>query len=264
METAMERVDYLERLKQEYCLTYLKVQRLTKELAGAIRGTLVKKKVGKYSYYDLQVWEEGKRKRTYVRKEEVERIQSQIEVRRHQEEELRGQKRYLEELRKCLRHFRVKGEAVMESYEAERRESVRQDREKEAEREAARQKPYGEGCRYRTVRGEDVRSKSEQVIANLLYALGIPYRYEPKVRLGKREVRGDFWLQSKVNPRREYYWEHYGMMEEEEYREKAAEKQREYRGNGYRVGKNLIETYEDKGGLDAQEIMNMLKVYKII
>ena len=41
----MERVDYLERLKQEYCLTYLKVQRLTKELAGAIRGTLVKKKV---------------------------------------------------------------------------------------------------------------------------------------------------------------------------------------------------------------------------
>ena len=44
----MERVDYLERLKQEYCLTYLKVQRLTKELAGAIRGTLVKKKVGKY------------------------------------------------------------------------------------------------------------------------------------------------------------------------------------------------------------------------
>ena len=55
----MERVDYLERLKQEYCLTYLKVQRLTKELAGAIRGTLVKKKVGKYSYYDLQVWEEA-------------------------------------------------------------------------------------------------------------------------------------------------------------------------------------------------------------
>ena len=232
METVLERDDFLERLKQEYRLTFLKVQQLGKEVAGAIRGTLVRKKVGRYTYYDLQVWEEGKRKRSYVRKKEVERIQQQIEQRRYQEEQLRGQKSYLEQLRKCLRHFRVKGEEVMESYEAERRESVRQEKEREAEREATRQKPYGEGCRYRTLRGEYVRSKSEQVIANLLYALGIPYKYEPVVRLGKREVRGDFWVKSKVNPRREYYWEHYGMMEDEEYRERAAEKQRLYRGTG--------------------------------
>ena len=264
MDMVLERGDFLERLKQEYRLTYMKVQQLGKELAGAIRGSLVRKKVGQYTYYDLQVWEEGKRKRSYVRKNEVERIARQIEQRRYQEEQLRGQKSYLEQLRKCLRHFRVKAEEVMESYEAERRESVRREREKEVEQEAARQKPYGEGCRYRTLEGEYVRWKSEQVIANLLYALGVPYSYEPVVRLGRREVRGDFWVKSKVNPRREYYWEHYGMMDEEEYRERAAEKQRLYRANGYRVGKNLIETYEDKDGLDAQEIWNMLKVYKII
>ena len=264
MEYVFERNDFLERLKQEYCMAFLKVQRLARELAGAIRGTLVTKKVGKYSYYDLQVWVEGERKRTYVRKGEVERIRRQIEVRRHQEEELKGQKSYLDQLRKCLRHFRVKAEEVLERYEAERREAVRQEREKEVERYAARQKPYGGGCRYRTLRGEYVRSKSEQVIANLLYALEVPYEYEPVLRLGNQEVRGDFWVQSKVNPRREYYWEHYGMMDEKEYGERAAEKQRQYRANGYRVGKNLIETYEDKGGLDAQEIWNMLKVYKII
>ena len=133
MEYVFERNDFLERLKQEYCVAFLKVQRLAKELAGAIRGTLVTKKVGKYSYYDLQVWVEGERKRTYVRKGEVERIRRQIEVRRHQEEELKGQKRYLDQLRKCLRHFRVEAEEVMESYEMERREAVRQERKKEVE-----------------------------------------------------------------------------------------------------------------------------------
>lgn len=116
MDMVLERGDFLERLKQEYRLTYMKVQQLGKELAGAIRGSLVRKKVGQYTYYDLQVWEEGKRKRSYVRKNEVERIAREIEQRRYQEEQLRGQKSYLEQLRKCLRHFRVKVEEVMESY----------------------------------------------------------------------------------------------------------------------------------------------------
>ena len=85
MDMVLERGDFLERLKQEYRLTYMKVQQLGKELAGAIRGSLVRKKVGQYTYYDLQVWEEGKRKRSYVRKNEVERIAREIEQRRYQE-----------------------------------------------------------------------------------------------------------------------------------------------------------------------------------
>ncbi|MFQ9802030.1 MAG: hypothetical protein ACLR23_27555 [Clostridia bacterium] len=59
VERLQEREDCLARLCQDYLLTFLKIQRLTESLANAIRGTLVKKKVGKYSYYDLQVWEKG-------------------------------------------------------------------------------------------------------------------------------------------------------------------------------------------------------------
>ena len=45
-------------------------------------------------------------------------------------------------------------------------------------------KPFKEGAKvFYTDRGERVRSKSEQLIANLLNRLGIPYRYECPIKV---------------------------------------------------------------------------------
>ena len=83
-----------------------------------------------------------------------------------------------------------------------------------------------------------MRSKSELVLANL--SLGIEYTYGPKVILGGQEREADFFVVSKLDRRRTYYWEHCGMMDDPKYRKRFGEKM-----EAYRAGKNLIVTYED-------------------
>ena len=64
-------------------------------------------------------------------------------------------------------------------------------------------------------------SKSEIILADLLNRNGIPYRYEYPVHLkGWGKVYPDFTLLD-VRKRREIYWEHFGMMDDSEYAEKA-------------------------------------------
>ena len=47
---------------------------------------------------------------------------------------------------------------------------------------------YTEGAIYVTENGENVRSKSELIIGNMLYKNNIPYQYEPRVELKNRKV----------------------------------------------------------------------------
>ena len=69
MDNLYERTDFLERLCREYLNnTFNMIRRLAKDLATAIRGTLVSKKVGKYTCFDHQIWEKGKRTRTHVKR----------------------------------------------------------------------------------------------------------------------------------------------------------------------------------------------------
>ena len=95
-------------------------------------------------------------------------------------------------------------------------------------------------------RGEQVRSKSEKIIADRLAELGIPYRYEAPLFLGTMGiVYPDFTL-LKVCTREEIYWEHPGMMDDPSYVHKALNKINTYIRNGYIPGKNLLLTFESK------------------
>jgi len=96
---------------------------------------------------------------------------------------------------------------------------------------------------FLTERGEIVRSKSEKLIADKLFLLNIPYRYEYAIKVGDKLMYPDFIV---LNPttRKEYVWEHLGMMDNEEYLEKNMAKLRIYERNGYVLGKNLICTFE--------------------
>ena len=100
---------------------------------------------------------------------------------------------------------------------------------------------------YSTKKGEMVRSKSEVLMADMYYDLGIPYRYEAELRLknGKR-VFPDFTLLD-VSSRNVIYHEHMGLMDNEEYRLHNLQKIEEYRNNDIFVGKNLIVTFESTG-----------------
>lgn len=101
---------------------------------------------------------------------------------------------------------------------------------------------------------EQVRSKAEVLIANALKAAGVPYRYEFPVKLNLNagvpsqaadlhSFHPDFYCLN-LRTRKEYIWEHFGMMDDAEYSTRAAEKIILYQQNGYFPGKNLIITME--------------------
>lgn len=94
-----------------------------------------------------------------------------------------------------------------------------------------------------TKRGERVRSKSEVLIADGLYDAGIPYRYECPLEIKGRIIYPDFTILC-VRERIVKYWEHYGMMDDGEYRNTAEQKTRDYIDVGIVPGKQLIITSE--------------------
>ena len=92
--------------------------------------------------------------------------------------------------------------------------------------------------------GERVRSKSEKIIADMLYDHGIIYKYECPLRLkGYGIVYPDFTFLSKKTYE-EIYWEHDGRMDDPEYANKAISKINHYIQNDIVPGESLILTYE--------------------
>ncbi|WP_053942608.1 hypothetical protein [Kallipyga gabonensis] len=92
--------------------------------------------------------------------------------------------------------------------------------------------------------GEIVRSKSEKILADLFYDAGVPYKYECPLRLrGGRILYPDFTF---LDPRslEEVYWEHFGLMDDVGYMNRALEKIKLYGRSGYRLGERLLVSFE--------------------
>lgn len=101
-----------------------------------------------------------------------------------------------------------------------------------------------DGPEFITERGERVRSKSEKIIADKLYALGIPYRYEyPLMLEGNIKLYPDFTI-LRMSTREEVYLEHFGMMDDSGYVDKVMHKLNTYERNGIFLGVNLFITHE--------------------
>lgn len=98
-----------------------------------------------------------------------------------------------------------------------------------------------------TEQGERVRSKSEKIIADKLYMLGIPYRYEcPALMKGRRgnvTIYPDFTI-LRMPERREVYFEHFGLMDDADYVNAVMHKLDTYEKNGIYLGINLFFTHE--------------------
>ena len=95
-----------------------------------------------------------------------------------------------------------------------------------------------------TTKGERVRSKSEVLIADALHRHGIPYRYEyPLTLKNGLTIHPDF-LCLNIRTRQEFYWEHFGMMDNPSYSENTVQKLQQYNNNNFHPGKNLLLTME--------------------
>ena len=108
---------------------------------------------------------------------------------------------------------------------------------------------------FYTDRGEQVRSKTEILIANALYKHKIPYRYECPLYLeGYGNIHPDF-MALNVTTRTVFYWEHMGMMDDPDYREESKRKIEEYERAGIVPWDNLIITFgQADGGMDVRKI----------
>lgn len=102
---------------------------------------------------------------------------------------------------------------------------------------------YADALVYSTDRGEKVRSKSEMMIANLLYAKQLPYQYEKPLKLDGKLVYPDFTILD-VDTRTEVYFEHFGMMDEVDYQAAALSKMERYEMAGLEVGKDFLYSFE--------------------
>lgn len=105
---------------------------------------------------------------------------------------------------------------------------------------------------FTTIKGERVRSKSEALIADRLFARGIPYRYECPLKVGKRVIHPDFTI-LRMSDRKILYHEHCGKMDDEDYKEDMVERANDYSEAGIILGDRLFYTFEsEKTPLDMR------------
>lgn len=112
-----------------------------------------------------------------------------------------------------------------------------------------------------TINGLKVRSKSEAIIAGLLEMNNIPFRYEAALELGERTYYPDFTI---LKPRDNeiIYWEHFGMIDNDEYNLSMEQKMLAYGKHGILPWNQLITTFEtEKGSINARNIQNIIKAF---
>lgn len=120
--------------------------------------------------------------------------------------------------------------------------------------------PFGNST-YFTQKNEQVRSKSEIIIANLLHKNGVPYRYEYPIEIDGKVKFADFYVVN-VRTRQEFVFEHLGMMDDRGYAQDNVDKINRYIANGYFPGINLIYSMEtSKNTIDIRIIEDIIKQY---
>lgn len=113
---------------------------------------------------------------------------------------------------------------------------------------------------HATINGELTRSKSEVIIANALWHFGIPYNYEelfPYKNSDGHAIYPDFTIHCPDGT--VIIWEHWGMLNKEDYCLRNASKLHTFNKHNYIIGKNLIITQDD-----AQGACNTAMIYHII
>lgn len=111
------------------------------------------------------------------------------------------------------------------------------------------QEPYEKNANYsdqlihRSISGNIVRSKSEVIIDMTLFMNQIPFRYEAPLIINSNTFYPDFTI---LHPRTKqlFYWEHFGMMDNEQYAQSTFSKLALFTVNGIIPSINLLTTYE--------------------
>lgn len=181
---------------------------------------------------------------------------------------------HLKELKHLLKHYHPERTAeIYDQLSVERKKLIKPIRGSREEmiqkwKEEIYEKNtfYPEGLKYETQQGELVRSKSEVIIANLLYQHRdeIMYKYERPLKvknLGKMiTIYPDFTIIN-LHSGKITYWEHAGLMDNYNYANDFVRKINIYTNNNFMVGKELVITYETtENPLDLRVIKKQIEM----
>lgn len=126
-------------------------------------------------------------------------------------------------------------------------------------------KKYPENLRYQTEQGDWVRSKSEVIIANMLYQNRnhILYKYERPLEVMEngqmKTIYPDFTIMN-LHTGTVRYWEHAGRMDDTNYANEFVKKMNIYVTNGLLPGKDVFLSFESSGiGLDIGIVKQLIK-----
>lgn len=112
------------------------------------------------------------------------------------------------------------------------------------------------GCR--------VRSKSEMLIVDALIKHGVPFKYEFPFKCKNGSVLHPDFLCLNVKSRKEFFWEHFGMMSDSDYVDNMVFKMDLYRKSGLILGQDLIFTMETlRKPLTSAEICDVIQKYLV-
>ncbi len=232
----------MKRVLEKYKNLYGEIEQLKGKIAALPKGSLQVHKIKGRSYIYHHYSVDGKRYADIVR--EPQQIEAQLKKRQRLEEICSKKQKILLEMRPEFKYALRTLQVQFRQYaEAARKMNP-----------LASENPYNPtNLIHRTARGDLVRSKSEVIIADLLYDMGIKYSYEACVA----GFYPDFTVESPFD-QSYLYIEHCGV-DTADYRDSFEMKLREYEDLGILPGQNLIITSEKDGHIDAKAIENILR-----
>ena len=270
----------LQKIKEEKRKIENAIKAIELYLEKAIEGTIWYSKQGKkMHFYRVVILQDGTKEKTYLGKDK-ENIIRKLAKKRYYEKLYPVLKDELKIL--ILEGKRYHPEKKLQVYDdlRELKQFVKPLFESEIDEEKSRVQAivdrwrnarnttydaHPENLKYKTNKGDIVRSKAEFILASIfdLYSEYIEYRYEPEVYL---ETTGtwyhpDFEI---INLRTGeiFYWEHVGGIGLDGYATSFVAKLKTYAANGIVPGKNLILTFEaDYESIDTDLIHRYIHEY---
>lgn len=250
------------------------ILKLQKSLKKAPEGSLWVHKKGTYTQYGIYLNENNESKLKYLSVKEKKLIQ-ELQQKSYNEKILFALKNQVLCLRKTLSLLKEESpEAVLNNFSEEKQKLTipvtlsNEEYAKQWQSKKYEAPGFGENSLlYVTQSGLRVRSKSEIIIADLLQQKKVPFLYESPLELktlyGKKTFHPDFCCLN-LRTRQEFYWEHFGMMDDPEYSANAVGKLKVFNENHFVQGKNLIITMETQNNpLTAKETLKLIEEFLV-
>ncbi len=224
------------------------------------------------TYYYHQFMEDNKWVRRYIKKGELSLAKKLAQkhyygaVKLILEKNLRELKRFLEkcpsqEMEKVYDDLSVERKNLVTPLQISVKEKVRKWQAESYEKNMM----YPEHLRYETEQGDVVRSKSEVIIANILYQKqkDILYKYERPLEIVEKgrtkTIYPDFTILNK-HTGSVTYWEHAGRMDDPYYANEFVLKMNAYIANDLLPGRDVMVTFESQNSpLDIKVVKRLVE-----